>query len=230
MTTRRLNTIAAMVAAVPMAAVLAAPLAAQSATTNGPAAAQQSALDAQVPAVTTKRVIVVSLEDHKLALVEDGKVKKVYTVAVGKPSTPSPVGTFTIARRVMNPTYSHDGRVVPPGPNNPVGTRWMGLSIPGYGIHGTNVPSSIGKAASHGCIRMARKDLEELYPMVEVGDTVELIGERNEETAQLFGDGPTLAPGAHQVTLTAMAATEQLPIAAPAATATPSSLMFSGSL
>jgi lipoprotein-anchoring transpeptidase ErfK/SrfK len=221
---------AAMVAAVPMAAVLAAPLAAQSATTNGPAAAQQSALDAQVPAVTTKRVIVVSLEDHKLALVEDGKVKKIYTVAVGKPSTPSPVGTFTIARRVMNPTYSHDGRVVPPGPNNPVGTRWMGLSIPGYGIHGTNVPSSIGKAASHGCIRMARKDLEELYPMVEVGDTVELIGERNEETAQLFGDGPTLAPGAHQVTLTAMAATEQLPIAAPAATATPSSLMFSGSL
>jgi len=230
MTTRRLNTMAAMVAAVPMAAVLAAPLAAQSATTNGPAAAQQSALDAQVPAVTTKRVIVVSLEDHKLALVEDGKVKKVYTVAVGKPSTPSPVGTFTIARRVMNPTYSHEGRVVPPGPNNPVGTRWMGLSIPGYGIHGTNVPSSIGKAASHGCIRMARKDLEELYPMVEVGDTVELIGERNEETAQLFGDGPTLAPGAHQVTLTAMAATEQLPIAAPAATATPSSLMFSGSL
>lgn len=230
MTTRRLNTIAAMVAAVPMAAVLAAPLAAQSATTNGPAAAQQSALDAQVPAVTTKRVIVVSLEDHKLALLEDGKVKKIYTVAVGKPSTPSPVGTFTIARRVMNPTYSHDGRIVPPGPNNPVGTRWMGLSIPGYGIHGTNVPSSIGKAASHGCIRMARKDLEELYPMVEVGDTVELIGERNEETAQLFGDGPTLAPGAHQVTLTAMAATEQLPIAAPAATATPSSLMFSGSL
>lgn len=230
MTTRRLNTMAAMVAAVPMAAVLAAPLAAQSATTNGPAAAQQSALDAQVPAVTTKRVIVVSLEDHKLALVEDGKVKKIYTVAVGKPSTPSPVGTFTIARRVMNPTYSHEGRVVPPGPNNPVGTRWMGLSIPGYGIHGTNVPSSIGKAASHGCIRMARKDLEELYPMVEVGDTVELIGERNEETAQLFGDGPTLAPGAHQVTLTAMAATEQLPIAAPAATATPSSLMLSGSL
>ena len=230
MTTRRLNTMAAMVAAVPMAAVLAAPLAAQSATTNGPAAAQQSALDAQVPAVTTKRVIVVSLEDHKLALVEDGKVKKIYTVAVGKPSTPSPVGTFTIARRVMNPTYSHEGRVVPPGPNNPVGTRWMGLSIPGYGIHGTNVPSSIGKAASHGCIRMARKDLEELYPMVEVGDTVELIGERNEETTQLFGDGPMLAPAAQPATLTAMASAAQLPIAAPAATATPSSLMFSGSL
>jgi hypothetical protein len=202
-----------------------------------------------------KRVIVVSLEDHKLALVEDGKAKKIYSVAVGKPSTPSPVGTFTIARRVMNPTYSHDGRVVPPGPNNPVGTRWMGLSIPGYGIHGTNVPSSIGKAASHGCIRMARKDLEELYPMVEVGDTVELIGERNEETAEVFGDGPMQVPGAQPATLTVVASAEQLPIAAQqfsvaapavarqatisatlpgvvttAATATLSSPMFAGSL
>ena len=134
-------------------------------------------------------MIVVSLEDHKLALVEDGQVKKVYPVAVGKPSTPSPVGTFTIERRVMNPTYHHDGRTVLPGPGNPVGTRWMGLSIHGYGIHGTNEPKSIGKAASHGCIRMAKADLEELYALVAVGDTVELVGQRNEETAQLFGDG-----------------------------------------
>jgi hypothetical protein len=244
--------------AVMMAAVLGTQLTAQSAsqssnqgaTTNEPAAAQQ-----QTPAAATKRVIVVSLEDRKLALVEDGKVKKIYTVAVGKPSTPSPVGTFTIARRVMNPTYSHDGRIVPPGPNNPVGTRWMGLSIPGYGIHGTNVPSSIGKAASHGCIRMARKDLEELYPMVEVGDTVELIGQRNEETAQLFGDGPMQIPAAQPATLTAVASAAQVPIAAPqlsitappaaqqatnsatrpgvfttATAATVSSLMFAGSL
>lgn len=247
MTARRLNLLAAM-----MAAVLAAPMAAQSAnqdmTTNGVADANAPETVVQVQPATTKRVIVVSLEDHKLALLEDGKVKKIYTVAVGKPSTPSPVGTFTIARRVMNPTYSHDGRVVPPGPNNPVGTRWMGLSIPGYGIHGTNVPSSIGKAASHGCIRMARKDLEELYPMVQVGDMVELIGQRNEETALLFGDGPMLVPGAQQTTLTAVAATEQLPITVPAAaqqatnsaagprlfaTTTPatfSSPMFAGSL
>jgi hypothetical protein len=136
-----------------------------------------------------KRAIVVSLEDHKLALVEDGQVKKVYTVAVGKPSTPSPVGTFTIERRVANPTYQHNGKIVPPGPHNPVGTRWMGLSKHGYGIHGTNEPNSIGKSASHGCIRMAKADLEELYPLVAEGDTVELIGQRNEETAQLFGNG-----------------------------------------
>jgi lipoprotein-anchoring transpeptidase ErfK/SrfK len=138
--------------------------------------------------VQLKRTIVVSLEDRKLALVEDGQVKKVYTVAVGKPSTPSPIGTFTIQRRVKNPVYQHEGKVVDPGPLNPVGTRWMGLSVKGYGIHGTNEPKSIGNAASHGCNRMARKDLEEMYEMVHVGDTVELIAQRNEETALLFGE------------------------------------------
>ncbi len=150
------------------------------------------ALAQQAPA---KRTIVVSLEDHKLALLEDGQVMKVYTVAVGKPSSPSPVGSFTIARRVKNPTYSHDGVIIPAGPHNPVGTRWMGLSARGYGIHGTNEPKSIGKASSHGCIRMAKADLEELYPLVSVGDTVELIGQRNEETARLFGD-PLALPSA----------------------------------
>jgi lipoprotein-anchoring transpeptidase ErfK/SrfK len=79
------------------------------------------------------RRIVVSLEDRKLALVVDGQVKKVYSVAVGNPSTPSPVGSFTIALRASNPTYHHNGKTVLPGPGNPVGTRWMGLSIPGLG-------------------------------------------------------------------------------------------------
>ena len=162
--------------------------------------------------VTHDRVIVVSLEDRQLALVEDGQVKKVYTVAVGKPSTPSPVGTFAIGRRVVNPTYAHNGRIVPPGPGNPVGTRWMGLSIRGYGIHGTNEPKSIGKAASHGCIRMGKADLEEFYELVSVGDTVELVGQRNEETARLFGDGQNpAAPANAQPVLAAKAAPETVP-------------------
>jgi lipoprotein-anchoring transpeptidase ErfK/SrfK len=157
---------------------------------------KQTSVKAQVPAATDstpaiedRRVIVVSLQDRKLALLANGQVEKVYPVAVGKPSTPSPVGTFTIERRAANPTYSHDGRIVPPGPGNPVGTRWMGLSLKGYGIHGTNEPKSIGKAASHGCIRMAKADVEELFKLVAVGDTVELVGKRDEETARLFGEG-----------------------------------------
>jgi len=193
-----------------MTVVMAMPAAARN--TAQPVAANEAAKN-QASQVTAKRVIVVSLEDRKLALVEDGKVIKTYPVAVGKPSTPSPVGTFTIQRRVMNPTYSHDGRIVPPGPNNPVGSRWMGLSIHGYGIHGTNVPSSIGKAASHGCIRMAKADLEELYPMVAEGDTVELIGERNVETAQLFGGDQVPNPAAQPAAQTNVASAP-----APAAT------------
>jgi len=187
------------------------------------AAAQTTTTVAETPAVAVqhevKRVIVVSLEDRKLALIEDGQVKKVYSVAVGKPSTPSPVGTFTIERRVVNPVYHHDGKTVQPGPGNPVGTRWMGLNIRGYGIHGTNAPKSIGKAASHGCIRMAKPDLEELYRMVAVGDTVELVGERNEETAQLFGDGQQpVAPvppvlSAHVETPATLAAPAPAPVA-----------------
>ncbi len=197
-----------------MAAILVAGAAGQSAQAPGTTKAQASGMSAASSTATTpsKREIVVSLEDRKLALIEDGAVKKIYPVAVGKASTPSPVGTFTIARRVMNPTYAHDGKFVPPGPRNPVGSRWMGLSIRGYGIHGTNEPNSIGKAASHGCIRMAKADLEELYPQVAVGDTVELIGRRDEETAAIFGnpavpasaqDSPQLAsvhaPGAPAV-------------------------------
>ena len=164
-------------------------------------AAQALAQQAATPASTSQREIVVSLEDRKLALVEDGQVKKIYTVAVGKPSTPSPEGTFTIARRVANPTYHHDGKTILPGPHNPVGSRWMGLSISGYGIHGTNEPNSIGKAASHGCVRMAKADLEEFYELVAVGDTVKLVGQRNEETAQLFGTDQ--APAAAQPVLVA---------------------------
>jgi lipoprotein-anchoring transpeptidase ErfK/SrfK len=192
------------------------------------AAAQQRAIQTAVPQrQADQREIIVSLEDRKLALIEDGEVKKVYTVAVGKPSTPSPEGTFTIQRRVVNPTYHHDGKTVLPGLHNPVGTRWMGLSKAGYGIHGTNEPKSVGKASSHGCIRMAQADLEEFYGMVAVGDTVRLIGHRDEETARLFGpvDLPAAATAEQPVQT---AHTDSVPAApaasdsAPAAISTPS--------
>jgi hypothetical protein len=127
---------------------------------------------------------------------------------------------------VANPTYRHNGKTVLPGPGNPVGTRWMGLSKHGYGIHGTNEPKSIGKAASHGCIRMAQADLEEFYGLVAVGDTVELVGERNEETAQLFGDGQNPAAAQPvQAALTTPAAGQtvtaaQVPVQSPVLDAT----------
>lgn len=180
-----------------MAMAMAALVAAQAfaADTNRQSVSPQStfatvAMQQAQPVDAVKRTIVVSLADCKLALVENGKVVKIYRVAVGKPSTPSLTGEYTIANRVENPTYYHQGKVVPPGPGNPVGDRWMGLNVHGYGIHGTNAPGSIGKAASHGCIRMGKADIEDLFSRVRVGDTVELVGTRNAETAQLFGDEP----------------------------------------
>ena len=77
---------------------------------------------------------------------------------------------------------------MPPGKSNPLGTRWLGLSHKGYGIHGTNRPDSIGKNASHGCIRMRNREVEELFKLVAVGDQVELYGERTPETLRLFGE------------------------------------------
>lgn len=183
-----------------MVSISAVPVAAQ----NTPAAVTQADLRAALAATAQwepTRVILVSLQDRRLALIEDGQVVKVYPVAVGKDSTPSPTGTYVIQDRVTNPTYYHDGKVIPPGPGNPVGTRWMGLSKAGYGIHGTNEPRSIGKAASHGCIRMSRRDLEDLFAQVRAGDRVEIVGDRNEETAAIFGT--PLVPGKPVQTLAA---------------------------
>ncbi|HEX6878788.1 MAG TPA: L,D-transpeptidase [Terriglobales bacterium] len=136
---------------------------------------------------TTRRQLVVSLPDCKMAVLEDGTVTKIYPVAVGKITTPSPTGSFKIINRLENPTYYHKGVVIGPGPANPLGDRWIGLNQKGYGIHGTNAPKSIGKRASHGCIRMAKKDLEELFAMVRPGDEVVIRSERDEQTVALFG-------------------------------------------
>jgi lipoprotein-anchoring transpeptidase ErfK/SrfK len=130
--------------------------------------------------------IVVSIPDRKLVLLTAGQVVKIYDVAVGKASTPSPEGEFRIINRIPNPAWYAPGKVVAPGKANPLGTRWMGLSARGYGIHGTNAPKSIGKAASHGCIRMRAVDLEELFDLVSIGVVVEIHGERPEILARIF--------------------------------------------
>ena len=147
-----------------------------------------AAASAEVFAESGTRRLVISIPDRKIALLEDGRVVKVYGIAVGKRSTPSPNGKFNIANRVVKPTWNQPGKVVGPGPANPLGTRWMGLGYKGYGIHGTNRPASIGKAASHGCIRMRNQDVEELFELVQVGDEVELTAEVNAELAKAFSE------------------------------------------
>lgn len=159
--------------------------------------------------------VVVSIPDRKLALLEDGQVVKIYRIAVGAPGSPSPSGHFTIAHRIANPTYYAPGVALPPSPENPLGSRWIGLDIPHFGIHGTNQPGSIGRNASQGCVRMRNRDAEDLFERVRVGDTVEWIAERTEETARLFGgEAPAVLsaqvrPAAPQAADTATASSGQ---------------------
>ena len=150
------------------------------------------------------RQILISIPDRKLALLQDGEVVRVFPIAVGAGHTPSPSGEFTIINHARNPTYRHDGKVIEPGLDNPLGTRWLGLSLKGYGIHGTNIQRAVGKAVSHGCFRMRKKDVEELYELVQVGDAVIIRNERDEQIARVFGEpqpvleaaGAQPAPGA----------------------------------
>jgi L,D-transpeptidase-like protein len=134
--------------------------------------------------------VLISIPDRKLALIEDGQVVRVYSVAVGAPETPSPTGRFKIVSRILKPTYYHKGFVIRPGRANPLGNRWIGLDLKGYGIHGTNEPHSIGHAASHGCIRMGKQDVEDLFRRVRVGDVVTIYSERPAQLAPVFAADP----------------------------------------
>jgi lipoprotein-anchoring transpeptidase ErfK/SrfK len=160
----------------------------------GAMGAARAAAEEIATTTTAPRRVVVSLTDRRLAVVDNDRVVGLYAVAVGAAGTPSPVGTFTIINRVTNPTYYRPGKVIAPGPRNPLGTRWMGLSLKGYGIHGTDQPHSIGGARSMGCIRLRNTDVERLFEQVRAGDIVELHAERTPDIARFF-DGVTVETG-----------------------------------
>lgn len=142
-----------------------------------------------IPALPrTRRRVIVSIADRRLAVLDNGKVLRTFPVAVGAETSPSPTGEFAIVSRLTEPTYYHAGVVIPAGGNNPLGPRWVGLSKRGYGIHGTNAPGSIGKAASHGCIRLRNRDIVQLFAMVHLGDRVEIRAQRDDEISQIFGN------------------------------------------
>ncbi|MDE4541496.1 L,D-transpeptidase family protein [Thermoanaerobacterium sp. R66] len=103
-------------------------------------------------------------------------MSKLYPIAVGKIVSTSPLGTYRIINKQVNPKWISPwtGEVIPSGPDNPLGYRWMGF-YSDYGIHGNNMPSSIGTLASSGCIRMYEADVEELFDMVNYGDIVNIV-------------------------------------------------------
>lgn len=115
-----------------------------------------------MPSIMQTYSITINRAARTLTVYRNGQWYKSYPVAIGKPSTPTPAGTFTIVNRAVNP-------------GGPFGARWLGLSKPHYGIHGTNNPSSIGKAVSNGCVRMYNNDVIELANTVPIGTVVRIV-------------------------------------------------------
>ena len=151
--------------------------------TRTPLAVPTTSLKPTMTVASIGPVIVIQRASNQLSLFDGGRLVRRFPVATGQAIYPTPLGHFQIVVKYKNPTWyppTQDAwakglKPVPPGPNNPLGTRWMGLDSPGVGIHGTDEPTSIGYSASHGCIRMHVPDAEWLFDHVDIGTQVFII-------------------------------------------------------
>lgn len=132
--------------------------------------------------MTVGASVVVSRGGRVLSLYREAKLVRTFRVAIGTASHPTPRGLFSIVSKQRNPTWIPPNSPwakglgpIPPGPGNPLGTRWMGTSASAVGIHGTYAGGSIGTAASHGCIRMHIRDSEWLYERITLSTPVLII-------------------------------------------------------
>jgi hypothetical protein len=138
-----------------------------------------------LPRVTTRNVgpvIVIRRGSNRLYLYRGMRLWRTFGVATGQSAYPTPLGRWSVVVKWRNPwwyppnsAWAAGEKPVPPGPGNPLGTRWMGLSASGVGIHGTPDDASIGYSASHGCIRMHIRDAEWLFNHVRIGTTVFIV-------------------------------------------------------
>ena len=124
---------------------------------------------------TGKFSVLADKSQNILMLKCNNEIIKTYNVSTGL-SNSTPVGTFKITTKLVNPVWYKSGAVVPPdSPENILGTRWMGFDLEGYGIHGTTSPESIGKQATAGCVRMLNNEVEELYTFLPQGTEVTIV-------------------------------------------------------
>jgi lipoprotein-anchoring transpeptidase ErfK/SrfK len=133
------------------------------------------------------KIQIVKSEKVLRALAEDGAVMAVYPASIGSEEKPAPNGSHTVRAVAKNPNYTYNPDYafkgvkakekfeIKPGPNNPVGSTWIDLSIESFGIHGTPEPEKVGKAYSQGCVRLTNWDVQELAAMVEKGTPVEFV-------------------------------------------------------
>jgi L,D-transpeptidase catalytic domain/Putative peptidoglycan binding domain len=128
-------------------------------------------------------VVVIKRDSKRLILFNGTKTVRAFPVATGQAAYPTPTGNFAIADKQRNPwwrpppdsEWAQGAKPIPPGPGNPLGTRWMGLTAPLVGIHGTPDAASIGYSASHGCIRMYISDADWLFDHVDLGTPVLIL-------------------------------------------------------
>ena len=119
--------------------------------------------------------IFVDKSQNKLMLKVGEEVMKVYDVSTGEKNS-TPVGEFAITTKLVDPVWFNRGAVVPPeSPENVLGSRWLGFDLPGYGIHGTVEPETIGQQVTAGCVRMRNQDVEELYTFIPMGTKVVIV-------------------------------------------------------
>jgi lipoprotein-anchoring transpeptidase ErfK/SrfK len=149
---------------------------------RGPLLLRQKTIPPSVTRANFGPVIVIRRGSNRLHLYRGMRAWRLFPVATGQSSYPTPLGRFRIVVKWKNPwwyppssPWAQGLKPIPPGPGNPLGTRWMGLSAPGVGIHGTPDAASIGYSASHGCIRMRIPDAEWLFRRVEIGTTVFIV-------------------------------------------------------
>ncbi len=119
--------------------------------------------------------IMVDKSQNILTVFSDGDVFKVYRVSTGENNS-TPVGTFKIVNKIKDPVWYNEGAVVPAeSPDNILGSRWLGISESGYGIHGTIEPKSVGRQTTKGCVRMFNADVEELYTVIPINTEVVIV-------------------------------------------------------
>lgn len=149
---------------------------------KGPLALKTTAIRPRVSRSKFGPVIVIRRGSNRLFLYSGMRFLRSFGVATGQTVYPTPLGRFRVVVKWRNPwwyppdsDWAQGQQPIPPGPGNPLGTRWMGLSAPGVGIHGTPDPASIGYSVSHGCIRMRIPEAEWLFEHVHIGTTVFVV-------------------------------------------------------
>lgn len=124
--------------------------------------------------------LVIKLSDRRVYVYQNDKVQTSFPIAVGRAGWETPTGSYQVLQMIRNPSWQNPftGEVIPPGTENPLGTRWIGFWTDGsnfIGFHGTPNEETVGTPASHGCIRMYDRDVQKLFEMVGVGTKVSVV-------------------------------------------------------